>query len=63
MRINIDADIENADWTKTTPDLQVRTKAELLTFLKDTGTDWAHFQTLPVYLLNKAYWSRIMAQE
>ena len=49
--ICIDADIENADWTKKTWDLPTD-KAEFLAYLKASGTTVENFKQLPVYRWN-----------
>jgi len=59
MTINIDADSSNADWTKTTPDLQM-SGPELVAFLKETGTTVEHFKTLPVYTFNRAHFDKLL---
>ena len=46
--VQCDADPENADWTKSTWDLQVDTVEELRALLKRENTSVEHFKTLPV---------------
>lgn len=50
--VNLDAQLENADWTKTAWDLP-RTEKEFREHLEATGQTVEHFKTLPVYGLNK----------
>jgi hypothetical protein len=52
MTINLDADLENADWTKTTWDLPARNITELRAWLEDVGMTPEAFKLLPVYLWN-----------
>lgn len=47
--INIDADINNADWTKRTWDLPAYKSKEFMDFLKGTGSTLEEFRLLPVY--------------
>ncbi len=51
--INIDADIENADWTKRTWDLPKYKSKEFMDWLKFSGMTLTQFKKLPVYQLNK----------
>ena len=52
--INIDKNIEDADWTKRTWDLHnVKTKTQLLRLLKLFDISLDHFKTLPIYKHNK----------
>ena len=46
MKINIDADLKNADWTKRTFDLPYKNEEELK---KGLGDGYEHFKTLPAY--------------
>jgi len=50
--VNIDARIENADWTKKTWDLP-QSKDELLDHLAFSGQTVETFKALPAYALNK----------
>jgi hypothetical protein len=58
--VNFDADLQNADWTKQTPDL-LMTGPELRAFLKASGSTVAAFKRLPVYQLNRAHFDRLLA--
>ena len=49
--IEIDADLENSDWTKQSNDLP--TGKELDAFLKIQGMSRAEFKKLPAYYLPK----------
>lgn len=55
-----DRDLINADWTKQTWDLPVRSLPELRAYLQDHGITIAQFKALPVYRLNvrKLPWLR-----
>lgn len=46
MKINIDENLENADWTKRTFDLPYKNEAELKEAM---GDRYEHFKTLPAY--------------
>lgn len=50
--VDIDADIDNADWTKQSWDLPCRTLDDLREYLRQTGTSVAEFKRLPVYRFN-----------
>jgi hypothetical protein len=50
MKLNIDADIENADWTKRTWDLPEGKEFE--EYLKRTNQSIEEFKKLPVYRFN-----------
>ena len=52
--LNIDANIENADWTKQTWDLPKYKSKEFMDWLKSSGMTLEHFRTLPVYKINLA---------
>jgi uncharacterized protein YaeQ len=52
LRINLDADLTNADWTKQSWDLPAHNVQDLRAWLKDQGTSVAAFKRLPVYKLN-----------
>ncbi len=49
MSVNIDANINNADWTKRTWDLPPYKSEEFLGFLKFTDMTLEQFKILPVY--------------
>lgn len=51
--INIDADIENADWTKMTWDLPKYKSKAFYEYLKFSGMTLTQFKKLPVYQFNK----------
>ncbi len=54
MGINVDANLRNADWTKRTWDLlDVKSKEDLLRYLKSKGMTMNDFKKLPVYQFNK----------
>ena len=57
MPINIDANIENADWTKKTWDLPTN-KEDFLKHLKTSKLSLEDFKKLPVYKhnLDKIKW-------
>ena len=46
---NLDVDLENADWTKTTWDLPEFGSDKFNVWLEKSGTTLEHFKTLPVY--------------
>jgi hypothetical protein len=50
--IDLDGDIQNADWIKTTWDLPYQDAESLRAGLEAEGTDVEHFKTLPVFLHN-----------
>lgn len=50
---NIDADLENADWTKQTWDLPKYKSKEFMDWLRFSGMTLTQFKKLPVYQLNK----------
>jgi len=51
--INIDSDLDNADWTKRTWDLlDIDTVEKLREHLKATGRTVEQFKQLPVYRYN-----------
>ena len=52
MAINIDADLENADWTKSTWDLPTE-EVEFRAWLAQSGMTVAQFKSLPVYKSNR----------
>jgi len=52
MRVNLDADLHNADWTKQSWDLPAHNVQELRDLLKAQGTTVAAFKRLPVYKFN-----------
>mgnify|MGYP001612888692 FL=1 len=59
--INIDADINNADWSKQTWDLlNISNKQELLEYLEKTNKSLEDFKKLPAYKFNvdKIDWLR-----
>lgn len=52
--VNLDARVENADWTKRTWDLVgIDSKEKLLEWLERTQQSVAWFKRLPVYRWNK----------
>jgi hypothetical protein len=58
--IKLDADLNNADWTKRTWDLPVKSADELRRYLKSSGRTVDEFKQLPVYRYNvkKLPWLR-----
>jgi len=50
--VNIDADLENADWTKGSWDIPATSVEELRTWLKQQGMTVEQFKRLPVYRRN-----------
>jgi hypothetical protein len=52
IRINLDADLANADWTKQTWDLGIDNVEDLRAWLQRTGSTVEAFKALPVYKLN-----------
>ena len=56
----IDADLDNADWTKRTWDLPYHNAEDLRAHLKAVGQTVAEFKRLPVYRFNvdKLEWLR-----
>ena len=54
MILNIDAIIENADWTKTKWDLPKYKSEEFYRVLKSMKMTLAQFKKLPVYKFNLA---------
>jgi hypothetical protein len=52
MTVDLDADLENADWAKGTWDLPYNNVEDLRAYLDRQGTPVATFKTLPVYKLN-----------
>jgi len=52
--LNIDANIENADWTKQTWDLPKYKSKEFMDWLKSSGMTLTQFRKLPVYKINLA---------
>lgn len=50
--LNIDAILDNADWTKMTWDLPKYKSKEFMDWLKSSGMTLAQFQKLPVYRWN-----------
>ena len=52
MVLNIDANLENADWTKQKWDLPKYKSKEFMELLKFSGMTLEHFRTLPVYKFN-----------
>jgi len=53
MVLNIDADLENADWTKQTWDLPKYKSDEFIEWLTQSGMTLTQFKKLPVYQFNK----------
>jgi len=49
MVLNIDAALENADWTKTTWDLPKYKSKKFMDWLKFSGMTLTQFKKLPVY--------------
>ncbi len=47
--VNLDAKLENADWTKGSWDLGITTREELYAYLRGRGLSLAAFKRLPVY--------------
>ena len=52
--LNIDAILDNADWTKQSWDLPEYKSKEFMDWLKFSGMTLAQFKKLPVYKLNIA---------
>ena len=52
MVLNLDADLDNADWPKRTWDLSINTVDELRAFLAFIGVSAAVFRTWLVYRWN-----------
>jgi len=52
MVFNIDANLENADWTKRTLDLPEYKSDEFYRLLKSTNMTLEQFKKLPVYKWN-----------
>ena len=52
MIINIDANLENADWSKKTWDLPEYKSKEFMDWLKFSGMTLEKFKQLPVYKWN-----------
>ena len=50
---NIDANLENADWTKMTWDLPKYKSKEFNEWLSQSGMTLTEFKKLPVYQFNK----------
>ena len=50
--LNIDAILDNADWTKQSWDLPKYKSKEFMDWLKFSGMTLAHFKKLPVYKMN-----------
>ena len=50
--IRVDADIDNADWTKQSWDLGIDNVEDLRAWLKAQGITVAAFKRLPVYKFN-----------
>lgn len=50
--LNIDADLNNADWTKMSWDLPKYKSKEFMDFLKSSGITLEQFKKLPVYKYN-----------
>lgn len=53
MVLNIDANIENTDWTKMTWDLPKYKSKEFMEWLKFSGMTLTQFKKLPVYQFHK----------
>lgn len=53
ISMNIDKDMENADWTKMTWDLPKYKSKEFYDWLKFSGMTLTQFKKLPVYKFNK----------
>ena len=54
MVLNIDANLENADWTKQSWDLPKYKSKEFMDWLESSEMTLAQFKKLPVYNLNLA---------
>ena len=52
--LNIDANLENADWTKQSWDLPKYKSKEFMDWLKSSGMTLEQFRKLPVYKINLA---------
>ena len=50
--VNIDANLENADWTKQSWDIPAHSVKDLRAWQKRQGMTIAHFKRLPVYRFN-----------
>ena len=55
-KVNIDANLRNADWTKKSWNLPT-TEDEFRIWLLRSGMSFAKFKTLPVYQMNKDRYS------
>jgi len=63
VSINLDAKVQNADWTKVKPDLGVTNAAELRAELARQGISVEHFKTLPVYTFNRAHFDKLLEEK
>lgn len=52
MTVNFDGYLENADWTKTSADVDLLTRAGLDAYLAEHKMSVEHFKSLPVYRAN-----------
>ncbi len=50
--LNLDADLDNADWPKRTWDLDIDNVEDLRSYLDSIGVSVAQFRTWPVYRWN-----------
>jgi len=63
VTIDLDAKVQNADWTKVKPDLTVTTGAELRAELARQAMTVEHFKTLPVYIFNRARFDKLLEEK
>ena len=52
MTVYLDEDLDNADWTKRTWDLDIDNIDDLKAYLKRNNTSITSFKLLPVYKMN-----------
>lgn len=62
MTIDLDAKVQNADWTKVKPDLGVTNAAELRAELARQGMSVEHFKTLPVYRFSREHFDKLLKE-